>query len=394
MTLLFDPYRSGHHAEYVCHLLHAWHASRRRERLVAAVPRGLIAAQPDLCTDALDAPNITVAELSPPLPDPTDPLWTVAKANTRLLQEVIETHRPAHVVAMYLDHLQLGLPLGLRFSFPVRISGILFRPTLHYDAEAVGLKERLRRLRKQIMLRGMARNPHLDCVFSLDHTAVPSLQRLGFDAVLLPDPIAPSETEPSPYQPTVRDHFGIAPKRRLFVLFGALDERKGLVPLLDALERLAPERLREVAVLLAGPLAPRLQADVARRIKQVQRRGGQVVLHDAFIPVGEIQPLLRAADLVLAPYQQHVGSSAVLIRAAAAGRAVLSQDYGFMGAQVRRHRLGRTVDASSADALAVALDASIEAPDTGFEPATAARFVAANTPAAYAATILDRVAPQ
>lgn len=392
MTLLFDPYQGGHHAEYVCHLLRAWHASGRREHLVAALPAGLLDAQPDLCSDALAAPELSVVELPPPLPDPTDSLQTLAKANTRLFRSVVEAHRPDRVLAMYLDHLQLGLALGLRFPFPVRVSGILFRPTLHYDTGAVGLTERLRRLRKQLLLRGMARNPHLDYVFSLDHSAVRSLQRLGLRAVPLPDPVAPSETTPSPYRPTVREHFGIEASRRLFVLFGALDERKGIVPLLDALAGLAPEKLKRVAVLLAGPLAPRLQAEVGRRIQRLQAEGGQVVLYDAFIPVGEIQPLLRASDLVLAPYQHHVGSSAVLIRAAVAGRPVLSQDYGFMGVQVRRHRLGHAVNSTSPEALATALVDVIENPTDGFDPASAADFAAANTPSAYASTIWERLA--
>lgn len=240
----------------------------------------------------------------------------------------------------------------------------------------------------------MARNPHVEYVFSLDHTAVPALQRLGYQAVPLPDPVDPAYADDSPYRPTVREHFGVDASRRLFVLFGALDERKGVLPLLDALARLDAERLRRVAVLLAGPLADHLQADVADRTQHIQHRGGQVVLHDAFIPVSEIQALLRAADLVLAPYQRHVGSSAVLIRAAAAGRPVLSQDYGFMGAQVRRHQLGRTVDATDPAALAAALADAIETPTAGFDPAGAQAFAAANTPAAYAETILSRLAPR
>lgn len=394
VTLLFDPYRGGHHAEYVCHLLQAWHTSGRRERLIAALPAGLLETQPDLCADALAAPEISIIELPPPLPNPTDPLWTMGRANARLLRSVIEEHRPARALAMYLDHLQLGLGLGLRFPFPVRISGILFRPTLHYPASTVSLKEQLRRVRKKLLLRGMAGNPHLEYVFSLDHTAVSPLQRIGLQAVPLPDPVAPSSTGASPYQPTVREYFGIEAPRRLFVLFGALDERKGLLPLLDALARLDSEQLRRVAVLLAGPLATHLRAEVADRVQRLQAHGGQVVLHDVFIPVGEIQPLLHAADLVLAPYQRHVGSSAVLIRAAAAGRPVLSQEYGFMGAQVRRHCLGRTVDTTTPDALTDALADAIEDPSAGFDPTKAATFAAANTPTTYADAILDRLAPR
>jgi glycosyltransferase involved in cell wall biosynthesis len=51
--------------------------------------------------------------------------------------------------------------------------------------------------------------------------------------------------------------------------------------------------------------------------------------------------------VVLAPYQRHVGMSGILLLAAAAGTPVLSSNYGLMGALVRRHQLGITVDSTS-----------------------------------------------
>ena len=40
--------------------------------------------------------------------------------------------RPTHVVFLYLDHLQISLITRLRFKYDVVLSGILFKPTLHY----------------------------------------------------------------------------------------------------------------------------------------------------------------------------------------------------------------------------------------------------------------------
>lgn len=392
LTLLFDPYQGGHHAEYVGHLLQAWQASSRPGRLIAAVPSSLLDSQPALCEGPLTDPRIDISPLQGPLPDPSESLWKSAKANARLLRDVLDAHRPDVVCAMYLDHLQLHLAARLRPPSATRISGILFRPSLHYALRNPTVGERLRHFRKRVLLQRMAGNACLDYVFSLDHSAVPALRAQGLNAIPLPDPVSPAPSE-SAQPETVRSRFSFAPDRVLMVLFGALDERKGLVPLLEALSILSGNDLERVALLLAGPLAPHLTLAVRERVEDLRHRGAQVAVHDAFVPLAEIQPLIQAADLVLAPYQRHVGSSAVLIRAAAAGRPVLSQSYGYMGAQVVRHRLGRVVDTENMDALAEALRDALRSPRTGFDPAAAAAFAAANTPEAYARTILDHIAP-
>ncbi len=54
--------------------------------------------------------------------------------------------------------------------------------------------------------------------------------------------------------------------------------------------------------------------------------------------------LLKRCDVVLIPYQRHVGSSGLLIWAASAGKPVITQDFGLIGALTRAYKLGQTVD--------------------------------------------------
>jgi glycosyltransferase involved in cell wall biosynthesis len=98
---------------------------------------------------------------------------------------------------------------------------------------------------------------------------------------------------------------------------------------------------------------------------------------------------------VLLTYQHdHVGSSGGLVRAAAAGVPVLSTDHGLVGVQVRRHRLGLTIDTTSAEEIRSALLRWLERPATmPFDPAAARKFAAANTADAFAETIFSRLAP-
>jgi glycosyltransferase involved in cell wall biosynthesis len=66
----------------------------------------------------------------------------------------------------------------------------------------------------------------------------------------------------------------------------------------------------------------------------------------------------------LAPYQRHVGMSGILLLAAAAGKPVLSSDYGLMGELVRRYGLGITVDSTVPSEIAKGLMRCLTEPAT------------------------------
>ncbi len=52
--------------------------------------------------------------------------------------------------------------------------------------------------------------------------------------------------------------------------------------------------------------------------------------------------ILRAASFVLTLYHHHMGSSGALVRASAAGRPVLSTEFGLLGHLTQAHQLGFT----------------------------------------------------
>lgn len=130
-----------------------------------------------------------------------------------------------------------------------------------------------------------------------------------------------------------------------------------------------------------------------RLAAQARDGGVQVIHHDAYIQSSAAQAIIRAADLVLAPYQLHFGSSAILIRAAQADRPVLSQAFGLMGANVREYHLGQAVDAGKPAAIAAGIEAFMKNPSVGYDSQAARNFAAANTPERFCATIMSRLAP-
>lgn len=398
-VLLFDLYAGGHHYFYVQQLVRYWAAHRLPGRLGVVVPPHFTAQHPEVAALAeqhADA-GVYLHTLPEPLAVQTPRRFALLRNDRdhgRWLRHAVETLRPTHAVLLYLDHAQLSLAAGLRFPFPVSLSGIYFRPNFHYHqfegAQAPSPKERLQHLRKRVVLRGALRNPHFDVLFCLDPYVVLPLQAAQRAArvVALPDGIeAPSTPAPDP---TLRARHGVAPGRKLALLFGALAERKGIFAVLEAVRRLTPAQQRQLSVLMAGCVAPLDREALAAALRQPCE--AQVLLEDRFLDDEEIQPMVATSDLVLLPYPRHVGSSGVLVRAAAAGVPVLGSAYGVVGEHLRRHHLGLAVDAADPDALAAGLARLLDAPDAfPFDPEHARRFAEHHTAERFAATLFHHL---
>jgi glycosyltransferase involved in cell wall biosynthesis len=385
--LVFEPNVGGHRGLYLDALLHYRADERIAVPLDLVLARSFEARHPDTWAHAQRAEGVTVHTVGD-----APPALSLAALDRRggdLLGEAIARLRPRHTLAMYFDHLQLSLGSRLRFGFPTRISGVYFRPSFHYGSlggPAPTLRERATALRKRLVLRWARRNPHLDTIFCLDPFAVPHIARMAGSGrgVFLPDPVpvARAAHAPSPLDDAPAD-------RRTLLLFGVLDERKGVTQVCEALRLLPAADQQRLTLALTGPLDDSLRPTVDRLQSETSVH---VLVDDRFVPDAEIQQMIERSDLVLLTYQGHIGSSNVLVRAAAAGVPVLSTDYGLVGAQVRRRSLGASIDAGSPAAIAKALERWLARPDSiPFDADSARTFHAENTARAYADTILSHL---
>lgn len=246
-------------------------------------------------------------------------------------------------------------------------------------------------LGKQVVLRAALRNPHLRTLFCLDPFAAAHIAGWArhSECVFLPEPLWVPDM---PVESSALED-AVEPGRRRLVFFGSLDDRKGIRPVLDALAALPESSQRRLALIFAGPVGSVEREELLARIAAFDANSAvQVLLEDRFVPEAQVQRLLAACDLVLLTYRHHVGSSGVLVRAAAAGVPVLATDYGLVGAQVRKHRLGLPLDATSSEEIRSALLAWLDRPDAmPFDRSSASRFAAANTAEAFADTIFSRL---
>lgn len=293
-----------------------------------------------------------------------------------------------------IDHVSLPLALGFRAAGR-RLGGILFRPSVHYPqlgCRRTRWREWLRDARKELLYQLMLLNDAVRVVLTLDpyFPSYAAERYFNGDKVrAVPDPAHP------PVNGTADEVLlaELAPgDRMVFLLFGYLTERKGVLALLQALRGLSADVAPRVAVVLAGKVEPAIRAevqDLCRRIR-VEQPNLWLHLEDRRVSTGELDALVRRSDVVLAPYQRFVGSSGVLLWAARLGKPILTQEFGLLGRLVNDYRLGLAADCGNPSTLAAAIRSFVlNGPQAFIDGPTAHDFANSRTPQRFAEMIFE-----
>ena len=385
--LLFDLYTGGHHRTYLEALARAWVIGAKRGLLEIAVPEAFAVEHPDfvrwLDVQDREAVRLVPITLPEPLREGDMGLGDVLRQDFlhgRVLSQLIQERSPRRVLAMYFDHLQASLALR-RIKHPtsgrVPISGIYFRPSFHYEGEAS-----LTRFRKRMLLTAALANPAVHKVLSLDPFAV---EARNHDKLRwLPDGLDPSAIGEAAH--AVRGRWGVPPKHRMLLFFGVVSARKGIHEVLSAL----PHLKNPATLVIAGRIPAGERDAVEAAIQEASAAPNSTIIHqDRYLRDEEVQDLMGAADVALVAYRRHIGSSHVLIRAAAAGTPVVGPAYGLMGKLVRENALGVAVETDDSVALARAIDAAPES--AAFDTIRARQFADKTLVEHFVSTIFESV---
>lgn len=356
--MLFDLSVGGHHGSYIQHLINYWSEQELPGRMDIVVLPKFMQQHSEVVDIALSCPHKNInfvaitAQEEAALKSRESSLNRTFRAfqEWKLLRKYAVSLLADRCLIMYFDTCQLPLVLGA--TLPCSFSSIYFRPTFHYSDFANYIpskKERLQQLREKFFLSRIFHNPHLKTLFCLDPFALKHLDKFPSQVktVHLPDPVQIS-TSPEIQSGNLKKNLGIHPDRQVFLLFGSLtDSRKGIYQLLEAVAMLPSNLCEKLCLLFVGEANSIERVPLESHIAAVCLvQPVQIISRYEFVPERDVQAYFQLTDVVLAPYQRHVGMSGILLLAAAAQKPVLSSNYGLMGKIVQHYSLGITVDST------------------------------------------------
>lgn len=401
--LLFDLSVGGHHAAYIQHLLNYWCQQELSGKLDILVLPKFMQQHSDVVDIAVNhqQKNINFVAITKEEAAALKPRNKSINRAIRafqewhLLQKYTAALETTHCLIMYFDTCDYPLVCGA--SLPCSFSGIYFKPTFHYQ-DFVNFvpsgKGPLQEWREKLALSRILHNSQLQTLFCLDPFVSPYIDKWHshVKAVHLPDPVQISSSSEFDLK-KLRESLGIHPDRQVFLLFGSLtDGRKGIHQLLEAVAILPPQLCQKLCLVFVGEADPIGRAPIESQIATVcQLQPVQIVCEYKFVPEQDVHAYFHLADVVLAPYQKHIGMSGILLLAAATQKPVLSSNYGLMGELVERYSLGLAVDSTDKNEIAQGLTQFLEAQDNLGNRSKMNSFAAQNSVEKFAQVIFQQI---
>jgi len=283
----------------------------------------------------------------------------LGKARARLdaLRAAMDLCDPEHVFIPSGDGLAqlLGMPGSMKrlaLKAGVQIEVGMHRGSFAYPSRT--LKERVIR---GATLRSLTRAP-LQRVQFVDVLAYEWLRDRGHPlaarASVLADPVDPVEDVS---KSEARRVLGMPEDGRVIGTSGHLDERKGVDRLLRAFR--SADLGDSDRLLLAGRPSPGIRELIAGEFADMVS-SGRIVAMTRYLTDEELSATLAACDVVCTCHPAHVGLSNICLRAAAAGRPVLSGDYGWFDRVVGGFGLGWTCRVTDERAFSAAIARALD----------------------------------
>lgn len=232
----------------------------------------------------------------------------------------------------------LGSPFGL-----TQWGGICMRPSFHYEHYGViAPKPKLANVKRALFLK-LLRSKTLKSVYTIDellHRFVVERhatcsQRLRY----VPDP---AELNGSHTYESARQELGIPDGAVVVLVYGAIDGRKGLDVLVEAISSVEVPKTLHLLVVgrQSAAIKPLMQSTHVNALTQE----GRFHIINRFVDDAMEQMVFAASDIVWLGYRNHYAMSGVLVLASIAGKKIIATQDGLIGWYVREKNIGSVIN--------------------------------------------------
>lgn len=344
--LLFDLYLTGHHSEYIEHLVKYLVNREPDKNKFYFVLNPFFSQQfetiANLTKDREDIIIICVEELE----------WKNAMRGSLLEKSFSQFNlmdkyaKKLNVNSVILLHINVFQPALCLKRTKYLIRGILFSQFTRQDFRK-GFSERLRYIRRYLQTLLLTKNKKLVEVFLLNDKESCNYLNREFKTNIfsfLPDPVP--ELIINDFV-NIREKYAIPSMNKIFLHFGVLSERKGTFDILRSLFSIPSEKQSGITLILAGKIDhPTTLTNLQTIFDDLKRVSNkvQVIFENSFVTNDLKNNLFHQSDFVLIPYKNVEASSGVFGHALAANKPVVGYSKGLLGQMIKDYKFGIIID--------------------------------------------------
>ena len=366
--LFFDFKISGHHPEYISHLVE--HISRyptENEYFFVVHPDFSIQF-PEIVHLALQTTNILWIEI--PYADlaKNEKGGRIRKSISayKLMHKYAVEYQVDHVCLLHINLFQIPLAF---YRPHFTLSGILF---LQFSRmERRNLKDKMKYCRKHLTTKLYSLNQQIQRIFVLNDKKSAEHLNSKFRTDIfkvLPDPIPqilPLENF------DIYQHYGIEVSRKILLHIGSLGERKGTFETIETASYIPAEHQKDFAILIVGKAGNTETEEKISKKMETSKSDNQVqvIWDNQFVPSKFMKSLFDQCYAVLIPYKNPEASSGILGHAAAANKPVIATGKGLLKDLIEENNLGVLISEANPKNIAAAVmtcDLTFEKPDINF----------------------------
>lgn len=264
---------------------------------------------------------------------------TARKEFGRILKQLSKIVKIDYVFLPYFDYCLYSFGL---FGSPFKsteFGGICMRPSFHYKkCDVIAPYSKTERLKKMVFNR-LLKNNHLKVLFSIDEPLVDFFKKStnlnSKNIRYLPDP-ADDEIEVN--NKIVRQEFNCPENSKSILVYGSIDQRKGLYLLLDTLE--VENKLEDWQVWLIGRQSTEVEKQLASDRWKNLKTNYRIKERNLFVSMEMEHEVFSSCDAVWIAYDDHYGMSGVIVRAGLYSKPVIGCKHGLIGWYIKTKNNG------------------------------------------------------
>lgn len=364
VKLLFDILITGHHVEYISHLVDYLSRNENEHQYVFIVHPDFEDRFSQITAKVENASNMMFVGVTRKEFELSQQGGLVRQSFNmyKVANKYALRYKAKHVCLLYFNIFQLPLSI---FRPKYTVSGILF---FQFSRMATSnWKEKLKYYRKYAITKGYTMNRRLKRIFVLNDEQTVSFLNQEFNTAIfkmLADPI-PAFSPIKTFE--IYRHYEIEQQRKIFLHIGSLSDRKGTFEFVKAAAFLAREVQEMTMFLLVGKTGDKQEEEALKRaiLKMNEESNVTIVWDNQFVSNEMMKSLFDQCYAVVIPYKNAEASSGILGHAAASNKRVITAGKGLLKDIVETYNLGLLVEEVTPELVANKIELAIKAPHDG-----------------------------